>query len=62
LSPEWLTAIGTIGTFVVIAASAAAALFQLRHMRWARMGKKSAAAGFLEKLGDETWRVVRPAR
>lgn len=33
MSPEWLTAIGTIGTFVVIAASAAAALFQLRHMR-----------------------------
>lgn len=33
MSPEWLTAIGTIGTFVVIAASAAAALFQIRHMR-----------------------------
>jgi len=33
MNPEWLTAIGTLGTFVVIAASAAAALFQLRHMR-----------------------------
>lgn len=33
MSPEWLTAIGTIGTFVVIAASAIAALMQLRHMR-----------------------------
>jgi len=33
VSPEWLTAIGTIGTFVVIAASAIAALMQLRHMR-----------------------------
>jgi hypothetical protein len=33
MSPEWLTALGTLGTFVVIAASAAAALFQLRHMR-----------------------------
>lgn len=33
MSPEWLTAIGTLGTFVVIAASGAAALFQLRHMR-----------------------------
>ena len=33
MSPEWVTAIGTIGTFIVIAASAAAALFQLRHMR-----------------------------
>ncbi len=33
MSPEWLTAIGTIGTFVVIAASAVAALLQIRHMR-----------------------------
>jgi len=33
MSPEWLTAIGALGTFVVIAASAAAALLQLRHMR-----------------------------
>ena len=32
MSPEWLTAIGTLGTFVVIAASAVAALMQLRHM------------------------------
>ena len=33
MSHEWLTAIGTLGTFVVIAASAIAALMQLRHMR-----------------------------
>ena len=33
MSPEWLTAIATLGTFVVIAASAVAALMQLRHMR-----------------------------
>ena len=33
ISPEWLTAIGTIGTLVVIAASAIAALLQIRHMR-----------------------------
>ncbi|HZZ66064.1 MAG TPA: DUF4760 domain-containing protein [Candidatus Baltobacteraceae bacterium] len=33
MSAEWLTAIGTIGTFVVIAASAIAALLQIRHMR-----------------------------
>lgn len=33
MSPEWLTAIGTLGTFIVIAASAVAALMQLRHMR-----------------------------
>lgn len=33
MSAEWVTAIGTIGTFVVIAASAMAALLQLRHMR-----------------------------
>ena len=33
MTPEWFTAIGTLGTFVVIAASAIAALMQLRHMR-----------------------------
>jgi hypothetical protein len=33
LSLEQLSAIGTIGTFVVIAASAIAALIQLRHLR-----------------------------
>ena len=33
MSAEWLTAVGTLGTFVVIAASALAALMQLRHMR-----------------------------
>lgn len=33
MSAEWVTAIATAGTFAVIAASAAAALIQLRHMR-----------------------------
>lgn len=33
MSAEWVTAIATLGTFVVIAASAVAALLQLRHMR-----------------------------
>jgi post-segregation antitoxin (ccd killing protein) len=33
MSAEWVTAIATAGTFAVIAASAAAALVQLRHMR-----------------------------
>ncbi|MBV8727203.1 MAG: hypothetical protein JO233_05405 [Candidatus Eremiobacteraeota bacterium] len=33
MSAEWLTAIASIGTFVVIAATAVAALVQLRHMR-----------------------------
>ncbi len=33
MSAEWVTAIASLGTFVVIAASAAAALLQLRHMR-----------------------------
>jgi hypothetical protein len=33
MSAEWVTAIATAGTFVVIAASAIAALVQLRHMR-----------------------------
>jgi hypothetical protein len=33
MSAEWVTAIATAGTFVVIAASAIAALIQLRHTR-----------------------------
>ena len=33
MSAEWVTAIATAGTFIVIAASAIAALLQLRHMR-----------------------------
>lgn len=33
MNAEWVTAIATAGTFVVIAASAIAALLQLRHMR-----------------------------
>jgi hypothetical protein len=33
MSAEWATALGTIGTFVVISASAIAALLQIRHMR-----------------------------
>lgn len=33
MSAEWVTAIATAGTFAVIAASAVAALLQLRHMR-----------------------------
>lgn len=33
MSPEWVTALASAGTFLVIAASAIAALMQLRHMR-----------------------------
>jgi hypothetical protein len=33
VSAEWIVAVATAGTFVVIAASAMAALVQLRHMR-----------------------------
>ncbi len=33
MSPEWVTALASLGTFVVIAASAVAALMQLRHTR-----------------------------
>ena len=33
MSAEWVTAIAAAGTFIVIAASAIAALLQLRHMR-----------------------------
>lgn len=43
MSAEWVTAIGTVGTFVVIAASAVAALIQLRHM-----GRSNQIASFDE--------------
>ncbi|HMD03172.1 MAG TPA: hypothetical protein VKG44_09445 [Candidatus Baltobacteraceae bacterium] len=33
MSPEWVTAVAALGTLVVIAASAIAALLQLRHTR-----------------------------
>ena len=33
MSPEWVAALAALGTFVVIAASAIAALIQMRHMR-----------------------------
>ncbi len=33
MSAEWVTAVGTVGTFVVILASAVAALVQVRHLR-----------------------------
>ena len=33
MTAEWVTAIATLGTFLVIAASAIAALLQLRHTR-----------------------------
>ena len=33
MNAEWVTAVGTVGTFAVILASAVAALLQLRHMR-----------------------------
>lgn len=33
MAAEWVTAAGTVGTFLVIAASAVAALLQLRHTR-----------------------------
>jgi hypothetical protein len=35
MTPEWLSAIASFLTLLVVAASAAAALFQLRHMRGA---------------------------
>jgi len=33
MTAEWVTAISSLATFIVIAATAAAALIQLRHMR-----------------------------
>lgn len=67
MSAEWVTAIGTIGTFAVIAASAIAALLQLRHMR---SGNQIAAYNECRETMDSTdfrealyfIRTVLPAR
>lgn len=65
LSPEFVASLLEPGTLLHLTEVA---------MRWAGMPNKNeraamgevldalAAAGFLEKLGDETWRVVRAAR
>ena len=57
MSPEWLTAIGTIGTFVVIAASAIAALMQLRHMR--ATNQLSAITELFEDLESPAFQEAR---
>lgn len=49
MSAEWVTAIATAGTFVVIAASAAAALVELRHLR----GSNQIAAR--KDIGSSLW-------
>lgn len=51
MSAEWITAIGTAGTFIVIAASAMAALLQLRHMR---SGNQIAAYNECRETMDST--------
>jgi hypothetical protein len=51
MSAEWVIAIGTAGTFIVIAASAIAALLQLRHMR---SGNQIAAYNECRETMDST--------
>ena len=51
MTAEWATAIGTIGTFVVITASAIAALLQIRHMR---SGNQIAAFNELRETMEST--------
>jgi hypothetical protein len=51
MSAEWVTAIGTVGTFVVIAASAIAALIQLQHIRGSN--QIAALAEFRETMEGE---------
>jgi Domain of unknown function (DUF4760) len=50
MSAEWVTAIATVGTFLVIAASAIAALIQLRHLRGGN--QIAAITGFREALDE----------
>ncbi|HLI96135.1 MAG TPA: hypothetical protein VKT72_08620 [Candidatus Baltobacteraceae bacterium] len=57
MSPEWVTAIATAGTFVVIAASAAAALLQIRHMRGSN--QIVALTECREKLESEEFQAAR---
>src|SRR5579863_10025465 len=51
MTAEWVTAIGTIGTFVVITASAIAALLQIRHIR---SGNQIAAFNELRETMEST--------
>ncbi len=57
MSAEWVTAIATLGTFVVIAASAIAALLQLRHMRGSN--QIVALTECRETLESETFQEAR---
>lgn len=58
MSAEWLTAIATAGTFVVIAASAVAALIQLQHIRGSN--QIAAMTEFRETMeGEEFQRAQR---
>lgn len=56
MTAEWLTAIATLGTFVVIAASAAAALLQIRHMR--NGNQLSVFSEFRHHLESEEFRAA----
>jgi hypothetical protein len=57
MTAEWVTAIATLGTFVVIAASAIAALLQLRHMRGSN--QIVALTECRETLESETFQEAR---
>jgi len=54
MTSEWLTAIASIGTFIVIASTAIAALIQLRHMR--SSNQITALNEFRETLESEYYR------
>ncbi len=54
MTAEWVTAIGSIGTFIVIAATAVAALVQLRHMR--SSNQIASLSEFRETLETEFFR------
>jgi hypothetical protein len=56
MSLEWLSTIATVGTFVVIAATAIAALVQLRHLR--RANQLAGLQSTLEMLQDQSVREI----
>ena len=57
MSADWVTAIGTLGTFLVITASAVAALVQLRHIRGSN--QIAALTEFRETMESERFQTAQ---
>lgn len=57
MSAEWVTALSALGTLIVIAASAIAALIQLRHMRGSN--QIAALTEFRETMESDTFQAAQ---